>query len=216
MATTRIVNEGVIGPDEKRFLVCSHVLALASPAFNEVKLPEDDAGGAEVLLDIVHTRFQRVPLTPEATSLYNLLVFADKYDMRRLLLPWADRWASHLADLDCDAIPTTSPQLTYALVATLELGNRVSIQRLLGCIASHSAIDDQGRLVDSNGELFKREGMPLVSSELFETVARLRMHYLREIFINLRIVVNRLKSSAFDNEPIESSLCPWSHWTVVS
>ncbi|KAI0377355.1 hypothetical protein F5Y04DRAFT_264440 [Hypomontagnella monticulosa] len=107
------------------FLVCSKALARASLVWKKllyggfaesvqpdrasgeewiVKLPEDDPKAIEILLDIIHCRFDRVPtsvaLKPAPavdralkwSDLYQLTVLTDKYDLTRSLEPWVGRW----------------------------------------------------------------------------------------------------------------------------
>ncbi|TLD15578.1 uncharacterized protein PgNI_00586 [Pyricularia grisea] len=57
-----------------------------------VKLPEDSPRGLEVLLNIVHGRFDLVPKTLANDHLFDVCVEADKRDMIKTLGPWTANW----------------------------------------------------------------------------------------------------------------------------
>jgi hypothetical protein len=57
-----------------------------------VCLPDDEPSAMQVILDIVHGNFDKVPVTPWALDLYHVVVIADKYHMFRCLRPWAAHW----------------------------------------------------------------------------------------------------------------------------
>ncbi|KAI5922765.1 hypothetical protein F4810DRAFT_701641 [Camillea tinctor] len=110
-----------VGKDEaaRFFVVCSKSLARSAPFWKTllyggffeskkpdsqdqdktdwvVKLPEDDPKSMELLLNIVHGRFEFVPeheARIPVDDLYNLCVLADKYDMVHMLRPWARGWS---------------------------------------------------------------------------------------------------------------------------
>lgn len=88
------------GKEERQFLVCSKTLARASPVFKAmlygnfkearpasltepwvVELPEDDAHSSEVLFNIIHSNFDRIPDALPLQKLFDILVVTDKYDM---------------------------------------------------------------------------------------------------------------------------------------
>lgn len=98
------------------FRVCSRTLARSSPVWEKmlygrfaeskpsgsdwvVELPDDDAEAIELLLYIAHARLDSVPAfdhTPEVEKLYQIAVFADKWDMIQFLRPWANTWAGSI------------------------------------------------------------------------------------------------------------------------
>ncbi|KAI0181739.1 hypothetical protein GGR52DRAFT_567955 [Hypoxylon sp. FL1284] len=71
-----------------------------------VKLPEDDHAAMEVFLDIVHSRFELVSGPDDfvyCVYLYGLCELAHKYDVTRLLRPWARGW-SRTVHANCDRL----------------------------------------------------------------------------------------------------------------
>ncbi|KAM7185917.1 hypothetical protein V8F33_012106 [Rhypophila sp. PSN 637] len=99
------------GNSARDYLVCSRTLARASPFFRtllygpflekrptdgrpwQVALPEDDPDAAETILQVVHAPFDKPSnegRSSDATvdRLYAILVFVDKYGMRKVLRPW--------------------------------------------------------------------------------------------------------------------------------
>lgn len=61
-----------------------------------IKLPEDSPRGLEVLLNIVHGRFDMVPASLEGDYLFDVCVEADKRDMVKVLRPWSKVWGMKL------------------------------------------------------------------------------------------------------------------------
>ncbi|GKT51941.1 uncharacterized protein ColSpa_12122 [Colletotrichum spaethianum] len=95
----------------KTYFVCSKALARASAVFDKmlyggfaesrpadacdswtVELPEDRQEPMELLLHIVHGRFEMVPDQLELTRLYQFLVVVEKYDATGVTRPWARGW----------------------------------------------------------------------------------------------------------------------------
>jgi hypothetical protein len=94
------------------FKVCSAALRRNSPVFKAmlyglwaeskpqndsetqwlVSLPDEEPSAMRVILDIVHGNFDKVPYCPWEPVLYEVVVLADKYDMFKCLIPWAEYW----------------------------------------------------------------------------------------------------------------------------
>ncbi|KAF2966505.1 hypothetical protein GQX73_g7044 [Xylaria multiplex] len=99
------------------FVVCSKTLARTSDFWNKllngefresgkhrsqdigsnwtVEFPEDDPRSMELLLNIIHGRFDKVPSYESVMDiqyLYNVSVLTDKYAMTHVLRPWAPGW----------------------------------------------------------------------------------------------------------------------------
>ncbi|OAA55656.1 hypothetical protein ISF_07761 [Cordyceps fumosorosea ARSEF 2679] len=102
------------------FLVCSRALARASPIFDRmlygpyaeaahaspdwsVALPEDKPAPMQVLLQIAHARFSRVPPVLSVDNLHDLAVLTNYYDATALLAPWIGGWMAELAEISHDA-----------------------------------------------------------------------------------------------------------------
>ncbi|KAK4445602.1 hypothetical protein QBC34DRAFT_163646 [Podospora aff. communis PSN243] len=122
-ATIHIDKDGdltlIISQNEQEFTVCSKALSQATPVFkvmlygnfNEakpadasipwiVRLPDDDAEAATLLLNATHSNFDRMPKKVNAGNLHQALIFADKYDLTRYLDPWMHKWMNpHIKNL---------------------------------------------------------------------------------------------------------------------
>ncbi|TLD33028.1 hypothetical protein PspLS_01142 [Pyricularia sp. CBS 133598] len=61
-----------------------------------VNLPEDSPQGLEVLLNIVHGRFDLVPTHLDGDNLFDVCVEADKRDMVKTVRPWIREWGMNL------------------------------------------------------------------------------------------------------------------------
>ncbi|KAI8307384.1 hypothetical protein K4K61_003578 [Colletotrichum sp. SAR11_59] len=95
----------------KTYFVCSKALARASTVFRKmlyggfaesghsdvdhgwtVDLPEDRQQPMEMMLNIVHGAFEKLPEKIELTELYTFLVVTEKYDATNITRPWAKGW----------------------------------------------------------------------------------------------------------------------------
>ncbi|KAI1388138.1 uncharacterized protein F4822DRAFT_303427 [Hypoxylon trugodes] len=98
--------------DSRTFVVCSKALARASPVWKTllyggfaesiqpdrstgkewiVNLPDDDAAAVQIILNILHYRFDEIPISAHT-------ILSDKYDLTRLLRPWVRGWRDGLAE----------------------------------------------------------------------------------------------------------------------
>ena len=155
-----------VGPDSCEFLVCSRALSRASPVFKAmlngnhrwqesrpnvgsqlwvVSLPDDSPQSTKILLDIIHGRFAHIPREFAGLEhehlLHDVLLFADKYDMTKLLQPWAQGWVSALP-----AFQECSPFWPGLAIAT-ELGLEETVRRFIKRIVMESFCDSKGHLV---------------------------------------------------------------------
>ena len=102
------------------YRVCSATLARASPVFermlfghfNEarpapyswhpplaswtVTLDDSYAEELTILLGLAHAQFQFIPSNPDPETIYKVAILADRYDLIRLLRPYAKPWATKL------------------------------------------------------------------------------------------------------------------------
>ncbi|OHF02544.1 hypothetical protein CORC01_02239, partial [Colletotrichum orchidophilum] len=143
----------------KSYLVCSKALARASTVFRKmlyggfaesrphlndaqqnwtVKLPEDRQEALELLLDISHARFDKVPEQLELTRLYKFLVVTEKYDATSITRPWARGWMEAVK---------TSTQNPLLLGVSYELGDSQMFNDMAMKIAAECLVDDDGDLV---------------------------------------------------------------------
>lgn len=162
----------VVGPEHRKFLVCSRTVSRASPVFKQmlygnpqwqesrpkdqsqlpwvVKLPEDNHDATKTLLEIIHSRFSHVPSTcATVEDLYEILVVANKYDMTKLLRPWVQGWVTSLPPLQGNRA------IWPALGVATELGAEEIVRDFLHRIAKEAKCDRQGNLL-----------VPLASGEM--------------------------------------------------
>ncbi|KAJ0325089.1 hypothetical protein COL922a_013648 [Colletotrichum nupharicola] len=63
-----------------------------------VDLPDDDTESMQIMLNMMHARFDWVPQSISVQELYEMLVLVDKYDALDVIRPWAQGWADALKD----------------------------------------------------------------------------------------------------------------------
>ncbi|OTA99379.1 hypothetical protein M426DRAFT_325179 [Hypoxylon sp. CI-4A] len=211
--------------DTVTFVVCPKALARASPVWKKllyggfaesiqpekgsgeewiVKLPEDDPKTMEIVLNIIHCRFDRVPTSVRQLmllsdnggfiniyTLYHLTVLTDKYDLSRILQPWASRWVRDLPDAD----PTnpTAQRIMDGLAQKLlwiswELGDD-QIFKQAATYLTLRCDPIEGSLSLSTGTLFSACLEPPDSSSLIE---RTRLEAIRKMLEPVQDIVNRL------------------------
>ncbi|KAF5623416.1 hypothetical protein F52700_10038 [Fusarium sp. NRRL 52700] len=57
-----------------------------------IELPDDDPVPFTVLMNLIHTRFEKVPAKVSLKKLYGACILTSKYDMTQVLRPVAERW----------------------------------------------------------------------------------------------------------------------------
>lgn len=67
-----------------------------------VKLPEDDPKAFNILLNIIHNKFELVPGSMGRDDLFHVTVLTNKYDITDIIQPWAKTWIKPLADAKLD------------------------------------------------------------------------------------------------------------------
>ena len=107
-----------VGNKRKSFIVSSKVMCLASPIWRamldpkghfkeaspdnkEITFEDDDLEALQLLLDISHMRYLKIPTSLKYNGLLNLTILCDKYDTVTLVRPWLPKWLpglKHLAD----------------------------------------------------------------------------------------------------------------------
>ncbi|KAK8188458.1 uncharacterized protein BKA78DRAFT_297987 [Phyllosticta capitalensis] len=115
----------------------------------EVELPDDDPTGLAILLRIAHLQFDLVPKELEFAVLLQITVLTDKYDMTRLILPWAPSWVEKLAN----RIRWTAPGYEEWLWIAWELGQRYKFENLALHLAITTQIHEDGRCMTKNGKI---------------------------------------------------------------
>ncbi|KAM7185918.1 hypothetical protein V8F33_012107 [Rhypophila sp. PSN 637] len=202
------------------YLVCSRTLSRASMVFNKmlngpflegrpkdgsgskwvVRLPEDNPSASTVVLAIIHSQFDLLPYNMTPRELYYVLIFTDKYDMTRILQPWAARWmpSSRSFRESIDVLPLIA--ISWQLGARYEL-NWIARRMVAGCCA------------DKNGDLVRPIGLPpdpscipLFPDGFMSQMARKRKEILAKSFAFIRVTLNRVTQS-IRRIPYESRSC---------
>lgn len=195
-----------VGPDTDNttFLVCSRTLSRSSPVFKAmlygsfresrpadpgaspwvVELPDDNHLPAEILLNIIHGRFDFTPKVMTIDTLYEILAFADKYDMTSRLNPWMQAWVSSVFPLEMQ-LPSAPGDAWRIIAVSRELGLVRPLKELVMHAIMHSEVNSNGELLWAGValDLVGSQEMPLSSPQIFrkwplQLVSRLYMMYV--------------------------------------
>ncbi|KAF5674041.1 hypothetical protein FHETE_3101 [Fusarium heterosporum] len=138
-------------------LVDSRALSRASPNFRHIlscdgkedangwtlELPEDDSLPFAILLNLIHTRFEKVPSHVTLDQLYGICVLTQKYNMTEVLRPVAERWYKAIGR------PYEGEYEIFfkrAFVAW-ELGFAEDLSEMVGHVVLNCSLDEDGQLV---------------------------------------------------------------------
>jgi hypothetical protein len=115
----------------------------AKPAQGDwiVELPDDETETLNILLSIVHGRFQVVPKNITLGRLYDILIVTDKYDMISVVRPWADDWVRVVKDLGF--IYSTGYSQLMRMHAAWELGCDNVVDQQIICFVFDLTCRDQ-------------------------------------------------------------------------
>ncbi|MCJ1354906.1 MAG: hypothetical protein MMC33_004896 [Icmadophila ericetorum] len=83
-------------PNGCHFQVSSKHLMLASPGATQVPLPEDNAEALSIILDIVHTKTRDVETKLNWSTLMEIAILVDKYELLSAVGIFADLWFDNL------------------------------------------------------------------------------------------------------------------------
>ncbi|KAK3314875.1 hypothetical protein B0H66DRAFT_535765 [Apodospora peruviana] len=185
----------VIGPDKREFAVCSRSLSRASTVFKGIlhgssTCPEDDASAAEVLLNIAHARFDDVPRATSLSGLHDIFVFADKYDMTKLLRPWAQSWSPSAEQLQ------DSSDFLASIGVAAQLGAVDTLSHIARRLVVESRLNATGQLIDAFGLPIKGPDAPLIPDRFFENLSKIRLIFVEKIFGELRAMISRLQNQS--------------------
>ncbi|KAK8232572.1 hypothetical protein HDK77DRAFT_498648 [Phyllosticta capitalensis] len=155
------------------FIVSSKAMSMACGAWNsmlngpfkeaqstsgdwEIELPEDDPAALAVLLNIVHLRFDLVPDELGFALLLQITVLTDKYDITRLIRPWATSWFQAAQDI----ASTTKSGYEEWLWIAWELGQKNTFETLAAHLIQTVHVDADGRCLTKAGRLLDPCGSP--------------------------------------------------------
>ncbi|KAI0014948.1 hypothetical protein F4780DRAFT_773877 [Xylariomycetidae sp. FL0641] len=209
----------VVAEDERlrtssgTFRVCSRTLSRCSPVmkkmlfggFSEarrpsgqawkIQLPEDDAKAMEVILNIIHSHFERIPTTDMSLdTLYGITVLTDKYNLTRLLRPWVQQWDYITKnDLGCGENMDRSDEgyLEKRIWLAWELGDEERLQQFARDMAQFSNVDEDGALVNETNQVYRFDGL-LDPPELLDLISHTRLQMLKAILGYMDEAVNCL------------------------
>ncbi|KAI1254013.1 hypothetical protein MGN70_004408 [Eutypa lata] len=164
-------------PLTKKFVACSKTLSRSSPVFKKmlfggfaeskqpekggepwtVNLPDDDHDALKVLLDIVHSNFDKVPNSvTDLDDLYHIAVLTDKYDMTHLLRPWIRQWESpkyeEMPLWDDSRGKSQDCFLEKHLWIAWQFGAQRRLYRLVRDLAQYSCLDENGTLASKEDD----------------------------------------------------------------
>ncbi|KAJ4419908.1 hypothetical protein N0V85_000795 [Neurospora sp. IMI 360204] len=144
----------------KKFRVCSRALRRQSPVWERmlfgpwkeskptdkkewvVQLLDDPAHPLEIVLSIIHGKFDGVPPSPSLQTIHQLVVMANKYDITSIARPWCTNWL-HVAS-NSNLPPT---DVVKSLYVAWELGDEHLFALRLEEISLNTEIDSTGRLI---------------------------------------------------------------------
>ncbi|KAF6829363.1 hypothetical protein CPLU01_08005 [Colletotrichum plurivorum] len=180
---------GEVDEVSQDFVVCSRALGRSSPVLKtmlfggfaesrpaedggewSVDLPEDATEAMEIVLNIVHGRFNLVPEKLSLSRLYDVLTITEKYDMTVITRPWARSWmqgVKHQRD---------NP---FLLCVAWELGDAEVFEEMYRKMTYESTIDLKGRLVFGHAGRVWKTG-PDGYNLALEKIVYLRPHGLFE------------------------------------
>jgi BTB/POZ domain len=100
------------GETQKRFLVSSNAMRLASPVWKamitgpyeeatakEISFPEGKPEAFLIVLRIAHLQFEDLPSSLDFQELVNLAIICEEYDLVRIVRPFLKRWIEPLEPL---------------------------------------------------------------------------------------------------------------------
>ncbi|KAK3317657.1 hypothetical protein B0T19DRAFT_405336 [Cercophora scortea] len=153
-----------------------------------VKLPEDNASGFEVLLNIIHSRTSAVPYYITTRLLFRVTVLTDKYDLVSLLKPWTARWCNVLGSRPC-----CQKGAVRRLWIAYELGNRGDFESMLERLVWKFSVDKNGSFLDHNGKRLDKmlKYLPSLHGAI-EGAIKYRWRLARDYYRILHETVNEL------------------------
>ncbi|KAI8315813.1 hypothetical protein K4K59_000750 [Colletotrichum sp. SAR11_240] len=144
------------------FIVCSRTLSRWSPVFRtmlfggfaesrpadaawSVSLPEDLPSAMFLVLSIIHGCFEHVPTSLSQIELYQTLVATEKYDMTKIVRPWAAAWFAPYKNIS----KVSGNEIL--LWISWELGYADNFCWLAKDLLLSSPVNDNGQLIGQDG-----------------------------------------------------------------
>ncbi|KAI1261610.1 hypothetical protein F5Y18DRAFT_430917 [Xylariaceae sp. FL1019] len=95
-----------------------------------------DPAGMQVVLDIIHGNFSKVPKAPSVDTLFGIAMVAVEYEAEHMLLPWARHWLENLRSDDFDEYDEPTAVKKFRIVWFLGSNKDVPYQIIK--LVSHS------------------------------------------------------------------------------
>ncbi|KAJ4130819.1 hypothetical protein NW768_006357 [Fusarium equiseti] len=106
----------------------------------KISFPEEDPKSFAIILNLIHTRFEKVPTQLTLDRLYDVCTLAKKYGMTSVLRPVAERWYLSARTLEKASI------FKMAFIAW-EFGFQTDFGEILGYITHNCFTDEDSQLV---------------------------------------------------------------------
>ncbi|OBR09166.1 Nuclear pore protein-like protein [Colletotrichum higginsianum IMI 349063] len=147
------------------YLVCSRTLARSSLVMKKmlfgsfaesrprdggqddwvVQLPDDEPAPMQLMLDIIHGHFAKVPDTMDLDTLHALVVLLDKYDAISVTRPWVQAWL-HSAKTGKERAASGRDSSKLLSVAWA-LGDSRLFSKMQSRLIEICEVDEDGRLI---------------------------------------------------------------------
>ncbi|KAK4170042.1 hypothetical protein QBC43DRAFT_307052 [Cladorrhinum sp. PSN259] len=227
--------EGTNG-EQQDFKVCAAALRRSSPVFKAmlfgpwaeakpadddgvsewiVALPEDEPESLEILLHLLHGKFDlpnvlhKIDMTAEL--LYGIFVVADKYDLTRLIGPWAIKWSESVKLVR--AIDTV-----YMTHVFWEMGDEGRFSSSINLLSNSCRVNETGQLFYGTytctldpRTLNAKLTYQLEDEEVISDWTNLGPPDLLEVIANMRLTGIQLPIAVFDVEiiqrTVQSNIC---------
>ncbi|KAJ0160948.1 hypothetical protein CTA2_7039 [Colletotrichum tanaceti] len=121
-----------------------------------VQLPDDEPAPTQLMLDIIHGHFAKVPGTMDLDTLHALVVLLDKYDAISVTRPWAQAWLQSVKAGKNN--PGTGRDSSKLLSVAWALGDLQLFSEMQSHLIEICEVDEGGHLivklfVSENGEV---------------------------------------------------------------
>lgn len=175
-------------------LVDSRALSRASPKLHAIlshdgkkndnswtlELPEDDPLPFTILLNLIHTRFERTPARVTLEQLYGICILTQKYNMTEVLRPVAERWYKDIGR------PSEGEYGLFfkKVFVAWELGFAEDLSEMAGHVVLNCYLDEDDQLVigkkkEKLSDFSDFQRIPLLSQSYHIYLRRLLLTCLR-------------------------------------
>ncbi|KAK4187437.1 hypothetical protein QBC35DRAFT_384882, partial [Podospora australis] len=116
--------------------------------------------GLDLAFSIIHYKFHQLPERPSVDNLHAFAQVLEKYHLAHLVVPWAEKWL--VAGLNWHVVMAGAQNDDdKTLVLCWILGEARFFTKMLAKAARNATIDDEGNLLDSKGQLWSHQSIPV-------------------------------------------------------